>query len=82
MRLQRAQDNLFQTLPLFAAGILIAHVGGREGELTFWGAWLYLVSRIAYVPLYAAGVPVIRSLVWLLGLIGLLLILLSVESPF
>ena len=80
-RLQRAQDNLFQTLPLFAAAILIAHVAGREGQLTVWGAWLYLVSRILYVPLYAAGVPILRSLIWLCGLAGLLLILFAVLKP-
>ena len=80
-RLQRAQDNLFQTLPLFAAAILIAHVAGREGELTVWGAWLYFVSRILYVPLYAAGVPFLRSLIWLCGLVGLLLILFAVLRP-
>ncbi len=80
-RLRRAQDNLFQTLPLFAAAILIAHVTGREGELTAWGAWLYFVSRILYVPLYAAGVPILRSLIWLSGLVGLLLILFAVLRP-
>lgn len=80
-RLGRAQDNLFQTLPLFAAAILIAHVAGREGELTAWGAWLYFVSRILYVPLYAAGVPILRSVIWLCGLVGLLLILFAVLRP-
>lgn len=37
-RLQCAQQNLFETLPLFAAAILIAHVAGREGTLTLCGA--------------------------------------------
>lgn len=41
-RLQRAQANLFETLPLFAAAVLIAHVSGSEGDLTLWGCWLYL----------------------------------------
>ncbi len=80
-RLQRAQQNLFETLPLFAAAILIAHVAGRNGDLTFWGAALYLASRVLYVPLYAAGIPVIRSLVWLVGLIGLILVLTAILGP-
>jgi uncharacterized MAPEG superfamily protein len=79
--LQRAQDNLIQTLPLFAAAVLVAHVGGRDGALTLWGARFYLISRIVYVPLYAMGVPVIRSIVWSGGLIGLLLILFAVLRP-
>ena len=44
-RLQRAQSNLFETLPLFAAAVLIAHVAGRNGDLTFWGASLPAALR-------------------------------------
>jgi uncharacterized MAPEG superfamily protein len=80
-RLQRAQQNLFETLPVFAAAVLIAHVAGRNGDLTFWGASLYLVARVLYVPLYAAGIPMIRSVVWLAGLLGLLLILVAILAP-
>src|SRR5579875_3385621 len=57
-RLQRAQRNLYETLPLFAAGVLIAHVAGREGTLTLWGVMLYFWARVVYVPLYGFGVPV------------------------
>jgi len=77
-RLQRAQANLFETLPLFAAAVLIAHVSGSEGDLTLWGCWLYLVARIVYVPLYAAGIPYVRSLVWLASLAGLVLVLVAI----
>lgn len=77
-RLQRAQANLYETLPLFAAAVLIAHVAGREGELTLWGCWMYLLARIVYVPLYAAGIPYVRSLVWLVSLTGLVLVLFAV----
>lgn len=80
-RLQRAQQNLFETLPLFAAAVLIAQVAGRNGELTFWGASLYLAARVIYVPLYAAGIPVVRSLVWSVGLLGLILVLAAVLLP-
>lgn len=77
-RLQRAQANLFETLPLFAAAVLIAHVSGKEGELTLWGCWMYLLARIVYVPLYAAGIPLVRSLVWLVSLAGLVMVLFAV----
>lgn len=69
-RLQRALANLYETLPLFSAAVLIAHVAGREGELTLWGCWLYLLARLAYIPLYAAGIPYVRSLVWLVSMAG------------
>jgi len=74
-RLMRAQNNLFETLPVFAAAILIAHVAGKEGTFTLWGAWLYLIARVVYVPLYAAGVPYVRSLVWGVALGGIVLLL-------
>jgi uncharacterized MAPEG superfamily protein len=77
-RLRRAQANLFETLPLFAAAILIAHVAGREGAMTLWGARLYFGSRIVYLPLYAFGVPYLRSAVWSVGFGGILAILLAI----
>lgn len=80
-RLRRAQANLYETLPLFAAAVLIAHVAGREGALTLWGAWLYLGARIVYVPLYAMGVPYLRSAVWSVSVLGLGLVLLAILIP-
>ena len=77
-RLQRAQSNLFETLPLFVAAVLIAHVAGRESGLTAWGTALYFWARVVYLPLYAFGVPYVRSLVWLVALAGLILVLAAV----
>jgi len=77
-RMQRAQANLFETLPLFIAAVLIAHVADRDGALTLWGCWLYLIARIVYVPLYAFGIPVLRTLVYMVGLTGLVLILAAI----
>lgn len=79
-RMQRAQANLFETLPLFIAAVLIAHVAGREGTLTLWGCWMYLIARIIYVPLYAFGIPVARTLTWLVATAGLVLVLVAVLS--
>lgn len=77
-RLQRAQANLFETLPLFIGAVLIGHVSGSEGDLTLWGCWMYLIARIVYIPLYAAGIPYVRSLVWLVSLAGLVMVLAAV----
>ena len=76
-RLERAQTNLYETLPLFIGAVLIAHVTGAESVLTLWGAALYFWARVAYIPLYALGVPYIRSLVWLVSLAGLIMILVA-----
>ena len=74
-RLMRAQANLFETLPLFAAAVIMAEVAGKAGDLTAWGAHLYFFGRLIYVPLYAFGVPYVRSLVWLVSAGGLVLVI-------
>lgn len=77
-RLFRAQANLFETFPIFAAAILIVHVAGRENVLSVYGAWIYLVARVVYVPLYAAGIPFLRSVAWVASVVGILLVLVPI----
>ena len=77
-RVQRAQANLFETLPLFAVAVLIAHVADRTGELTLWGSYAYIAGRVLYLPLYAFGVPAVRSLVWGVSLAGIVMILVAI----
>ena len=74
-RLIRAQANLFETLPIFAAAVIMAHIAGKDGQLTFIGAHLYFFGRLIYLPLYALGLPFIRSLVWLVAFAGMLMVL-------
>jgi len=74
-RLQRAQDNLFETLPLFIGALLAAAYAGRLGLLTNIGAHLYFFGRLIYLPLYAAGIPYVRSLVWTAATAGLVLVI-------
>lgn len=74
-RLLRAQANLFETLPLFVGAMLAAAVAQRLGPKTLIGAHLYFWGRLVYVPLYAAGVPGVRSLAWMAATAGLLLII-------
>ena len=76
-RLDRALRNFLETFPLFAAAVLIAHVLGRHNWMTAWGAILYFAARVAYVPLYAFGVKLIRSLAWNAATAGLVLILIG-----
>ncbi|GAA4710905.1 MAPEG family protein [Sphingomonas lutea] len=73
-RLLRAQANLFETLPLFVAALLGAAFLDRLGWKTEVGALLYVISRAIYLPLYAAGTPKVRTLVWTLATAGLLLV--------
>ncbi|CAN5406703.1 MAPEG family protein [soil metagenome] len=75
-RLLRAQANLFETLPIFAAAVIMAHVAGKDGvALTLWGTHLYLFARVVYVPLYAFGVTGLRSMAFLASLAGLIMVI-------
>jgi uncharacterized MAPEG superfamily protein len=74
-RLDRAQANLYETMPIFIGAVLVAHLSGRADALTALGAHLYLFGRIAYVPLYAFGLSPWRSLVWVVSFVGLLMII-------
>jgi uncharacterized MAPEG superfamily protein len=46
-------------------------VADRNGVLTHWGTLVYLAGRVVYVPLYAFGVKQLRSLAWLVSIVGL-----------
>jgi uncharacterized MAPEG superfamily protein len=74
-RLARAQANFFETFPIFAAAALIVVLAGLDDRWTAIGAWLWLGARLVYLPLYAFGVPVVRTLVFLVSIVGILLVL-------
>lgn len=72
-RLARAQANLLETLPLFIGALLGAAFLNRLGWKTELGAHLYFWGRLVYLPLYAMGIPKVRTIVWMISAIGLLL---------
>jgi uncharacterized MAPEG superfamily protein len=74
-RLNRALRNYLETFPLFAAAVLVAATANIHNGLTLWGAWLYLLARIVYLPLYAFGVRYVRSLAWNVAVLGIFLVL-------
>jgi uncharacterized MAPEG superfamily protein len=76
-RLIRAQSNLFETLPLFIGAVVMASIEGKFGLLTALGTHLYFFGRLIYLPLYAFGVPYIRSLVWLVATGGLVMVIVA-----
>jgi uncharacterized MAPEG superfamily protein len=76
-RLERALGNFLETFPAFVAAVLLVHLLGREGALSKWGAVLYFSARLVYLPLYATGVPLVRSIVWNVAFIGIVLLLIA-----
>jgi uncharacterized MAPEG superfamily protein len=74
-RLERAFSNFRETFPFFAALVLLDYLGGRLGDLTSLGALIYVAARAVYIPLYAFGVPYVRSLTWVASMVGILMLL-------
>ena len=74
-RLQRAQANFFETFPFFAVGMLALLITGYDDSNAALGAALYVIGRAIYVPLYAFGVPYVRTLVWAASFAGLVMVL-------
>jgi uncharacterized MAPEG superfamily protein len=79
-RLKRALSNFLETYPAFIALALALVVGGKSGGLGATGAIVWLVCRVVYLPLYAFGVPALRTLAWTGSLIGLLMMLYRLMS--
>ena len=73
-RLQRAFYNYLETFPMFAAAMVTAVVMGKNGSLTETGGYLFLAGRLAFVPLYAAGVRYLRTVAWVIATTGLAMI--------
>jgi len=74
-RLDRAFANFRETFPFFAIAVIICALLDRHNARTEWGTQLYFWGRIVYLPLYAMGVPALRTLVWLASTLGILLVL-------
>lgn len=74
-RLERARDNFLETLPLAIIALGGVVVAGKANELTAIAAWVWLGARVIYLPLYAAGVPRLRTYVWGIALLALLYVL-------
>ncbi|WP_114639638.1 MAPEG family protein [Polynucleobacter necessarius] len=68
-RANAAQANLFESLPLFFAAVIIAHIANAPQSRIDALAIGFVIARIAYLICYIANWPTTRSIVWLLGLI-------------
>jgi uncharacterized MAPEG superfamily protein len=76
-RLDRARGNFLETFPFFVALVLANHVLQQHDSMTILGAQLYFWARVAYVPAYAAGIPYLRTLIWAVSIVGLVLLLIA-----
>lgn len=76
-RLDRAWKNYLETFPIFAAAILVSTSAPQDSTLGAMGAQLYFWGRVAFLPIYALGLPVVRTLAWSVSLVGIVMVLAS-----
>jgi uncharacterized MAPEG superfamily protein len=74
-RLMRAQANFQETFPTAVVALLGVVVAGKTSHWTAIGGWIWLGARIVYLPLYWAGIPVIRTVVWTIATIGIAIVI-------
>ena len=77
-RMKRVVDNHREGLTMFAPLALIAASGVPGNAMVALGAQLFFYSRVAHAVLYIFGVPMVRPLVWVVGLVGTVLVLLAI----
>lgn len=76
-RAQRAHRNMLESLVLFTALVLVAALAGKTNAMTLLGAQLFVWARLVYAGVYVAGIPWLRTGVWFVSVIGLVLIFLQ-----
>jgi len=73
-RAERAHLNMVENIALFAPLVLIAVFAGKANAMTLLGAQIFLWARVAYVVIYVAGIVWLRTVVWFVSMIGLIII--------
>jgi len=71
-RMLRAFANFKETFVFFAVAVTVL---GKSNATSALGAQLYFWARVVYVPVYAAGILVLRTLIWLVSLAGMVMVL-------
>ena len=68
---------MYEALPVFMTIALLLVFRGVNDGLAMHGAWIFLVSRIFYVPAYLAGIFGVRSAIWVVSWVGLVMMIIA-----
>lgn len=79
-RLTRGLRNFVETYGAFVALALALALTGKTGGLGATGALVWFWARVVYVPVFAAGIPVLRTTVWAISVVGLVLMLIRLMA--
>lgn len=73
-RATRAHRNMMENLVLFAALVLVAVIADKTNSMTLLGAQIFFWARLVYAGVYIAGIPWLRTGVWAVSVVGMILI--------
>ena len=73
-RFERAYYNMLETFPVFAALVLTVHVSESWDTTSALAVQLYFWARVAYIPLYVSGIPFLRSIAWVVSMVGIVML--------
>jgi uncharacterized MAPEG superfamily protein len=73
-RARRAHLNMIENMVLFTALVLVAAVAGKANAMTAMGALIFFWARLVYAVIYLLGVPWLRTLAWVVSVIGMVMI--------
>lgn len=76
-RLVRAAANFRETFGLFAVSVILVLLLHRQGSNSAIGTQLYFWARLVYVPVYALGIQMVRTLVWAVSIVGVVMVMLA-----
>jgi uncharacterized MAPEG superfamily protein len=71
-RADRAATNMIENMVLFVVVLAAARLGGAGADALTPGAALFFGARLAYWPVYVAGIAYLRTALWVASLGGLL----------
>jgi uncharacterized MAPEG superfamily protein len=71
----RALANYLENFTPFAAVALALMVTQRTGGAGAIGATIWILARIAYLPIYVFGIIYVRTMLWGISIIGLVMML-------
>ena len=66
-RARRAHLNAIENLAVFAPLVLVGAITNVSTKATVLSAQIYVIARLAHYVIYAAGIPVLRTLAFLIG---------------
>ncbi|MEM9756811.1 MAG: MAPEG family protein [Pseudomonadota bacterium] len=76
-RIERALKNYTETFAAYVALALALAVSERASGTSALGATIWFWARVAYIPAFASGIPLVRSVAWLSSIGGLILMLIA-----